>query len=488
MAYKHGVYGEREAYSGKSLSKAVGTVPVYIGCAPVHRVNTENRADFDYSPYILNPIIINSFTDAKNKIGVCADFDTFSLMEAVYAHFMNEESPIAPIIVINMADPNTVYAKAEEVSVILTGASGAKSGVIEDSAAKIETVTPEGLSDGEYELSYIDGGIKITVSKADFADGKINVSYGRVDTSNDTITPEIFTQAVEKTDLCEMLTGEIPNLMLAPFYSEIKEYHDLMLAKCAGRLAEKWNILALCDILADASCNTIDAAIAKKETDGYNSHLEKIFYPQVKYNSRIYHLSTMAAVRMQQTDTANDGVPYISPSNEAIYADGSVLNDGTALYISEQTANSANAEGITTVNMIRGELRLWGGACANYSYIKENSIDPEYRQDTSIRMTLYILNKLQYDYIDTIDGPMARRDVDSILSSVQMWLNSLVNEGKLLYGKVDFTESENSLSDMVSGDFVFCSKYTTAPNAKSITFKAQYSEEGLKLLWGGDSE
>ena len=102
-------------------------------------------------------------------------------------------------------------------------------------------------------------------------------------------------------------------------------------------------------------------------------------------------------------------------------------------------------------------------------------------------MGMYLLNYLQYNYIDLIDGPLPRRNIDAILASVQQWLNSLVNAGQLLYATVSFLEDENSIESMVSGDFVFNVKQTFTPNAKSLTFKSQYTTKGLSSLTGGES-
>ena len=486
MAFKHGIYGEHSAYSGKSLARAVGTIPAYIGTAPIHQVNVENAADFDYSAYINKPMLINSYADAKAKLGFSEDFKSFTLMEAVYAHFMNGVKPIAPIIVVNMADPANVAAEATTETIALTGATGKKTGYISNGKAKIESVVIASLTLGtDYTLEYVDGKIKVTVTKASFTDGTVEVTYNTVDTSDAIITTTAFSNALDALDICEVVTGEIPNILAAPYYSKIKDYHDLMLAKASNKIADKWYMIVVTDVRADSTTNTMAKAISKKAETGYNSRLEKVCYPMVSYNGRIYHLSTMAVVDMQQVDTEADGVPYISPSNKAIYADAAVLEDGTQIYINETTANTANANGLTTTNIVRGEMRLWGGCNGNYNYVNESNIDPEDRQDASIRMFVYLLNKLQRDYIDNVDAPISRRDIDAILASVQQWLNSLANEGKLLYAEIKFVEDNNSVADMVSGDFTFDVATTTTPNAKSITFKLQYTTDGIATLTGG---
>ena len=49
MAFKHGMYGEHSAYAGKKTTKSLGTIPVYIGTAPIHQNNAENAEKYDYS-------------------------------------------------------------------------------------------------------------------------------------------------------------------------------------------------------------------------------------------------------------------------------------------------------------------------------------------------------------------------------------------------------------------------------------------------------
>lgn len=489
MSFLHGVYGQHSQYTGKKPTNSTGTIPVYIGTAPIQQNNVENAENYDYSGYINKPIIINSLPDAKLKLGTSSDFKTFTLMEAVYAHFLNESNPIAPIIVVNMANPANKKSDDSEETIILSGLAGNKVGYLEDDAAVIETVTLAELTkDTDYKLTYTDGKIKVNITKASFTSDSIIATYKKIDTSDTVITTSVFTDALNAIDICEVMLNKIPTVMCSPYYSKIKSYHDLMIEKATNKIANKWYIDVVSDIKADSTINTMAKAIEQKKTDGYNNIVDKVCFPMVKYNDKIYHLSTMCIVDMQQTDTEAGGVPYISPSNKNIYADATVLEDGTQIYINENTANIANANGLTTVNIVRGNMRLWGSSNANYNYTEADKIDPEHLQDASIRMKHYMLNKLQYDYIDNIDNPMKRRDIDSIIASVQQWLNSLVSEGKLLYATIDFVEDNNSVFDMVSGDFVFDVSTTTTPNAKSITFKTHYTTEGINTLTnaGGD--
>lgn len=50
---------------------------------------------------------------------------------------------------------------------------------------------------------------------------------------------------------------------------------------------------------------------------------------------------------------------------------------------------------------------------------------------------------------------MTRRLIDSIVDSVNIWLNGLVSEEKLLGARVEFLDEENSTTALMAGKAVF---------------------------------
>lgn len=99
MPYKHGIYTEEVSTIGYLKSKASGTIPVYIGTAPIHKLeSTDNK--------IATPILIKSFADFESKLGYSNDWEKYTLCEVAYAHFKNHINTIAPFVVINIFDPN----------------------------------------------------------------------------------------------------------------------------------------------------------------------------------------------------------------------------------------------------------------------------------------------------------------------------------------------------------------------------------------------
>lgn len=488
MAYKHGVYGVQMPYSGALPLSAAGTIPAYIGTAPIHQMNTAGTSDFSYEKYINKPILIESYADAKEKLGYSADWASFTLCEAVSAHFLAPDAPIGPIVCVNMADPSSLAFSETTATVTLTGAAGNKTGYLEDPLAAIENIALSGsLTKSDYTMSYVDGKIKVNITKSGFSSASVTATYKKIDVSTAALTADDFSAALDGLDVVEPATGVIPNILAAPGFSQLPAYHAKLIEKATAKLAQKWYAIVCSDIPCDTSTNNAAKAAAWKTTNGYDSKLDKLCWPMVIKGTDKYHLSTLAVVDMQTVDASASGVPCISPSNKKISADAAVLADGTEVYIPEAAGNTLNASGITTVNIVRGALRLWGPHMANYNYAGEGNIPPEYRQDTSVRMGIYMLNYLQYNYMDMIDMPISRRDVDSILASVQQWINGMVNAGQLLYGTVSFDAAENQTSEMINGNFVFNVQDTTAPNAKSLTFRTQYTTKGISTLTGGET-
>ena len=488
--YKHGSYGEQVPFAGELPITSDGTTPCYVGTAPIHLMNVNGDPAFDYSPYINKPILIQGYSEAETYIGYSDDWAKFTLCEAVSAHFLNGMKVVAPIILVNVLDPKTHKAtEATTKTVTLIADADGKVGYIEDKGALLETlqITGDTLTEGDYTASYDSKGIKLLVTKAGFQGASVEVSYNALDTTDTKITADVFKQGVEALELCNNLLNIRPNILVAPGYSHKPEYHKIMIQKANAKITEKWNFICCSDIPATSSVNTVDLAKEWKEDNFYNSKLDKLCWPMTTFEGSKYHLSTLAVVNMQYEDTNYDGVPYMSPSNKVIPADGLILEDGTAIYLNEIQANKLNEKGITTGNIIRGQLRLWGPHMANYDFTYEEDINPEDMFDCSIRMGLYLLNTLQYEWIDEIDTSFTKRDIDALIASIQKWLNTLVNEGKLLFAEVTFNETSNPVNEIIAGNFVFDIKHTVAPNAKSITYKVQYVLDGINSLFGGEA-
>lgn len=479
MSYKHGVYGDRKSASGVSHISQ-GTVPAYIGSLPVQRIPN------GFEEFVNRPILISSYRQV-NELGLYSDdWETFTLCEAIHAHFLNTDEPTAPIILVNVLDPSEMQASGTtEVTVNLTKEGTAYVGYINDAKCIIDelaiTATGTTFSDGEVTYSYEGDKVKIKITKSSFNASSVTATYKTVDFTAGEVTTAEFETALDAIDVCEQITGHIPNIIVAPQLSEKPELHDLMIQKVIDKIADKWNAICISDI--PSSNKTIEEAISWKKTNAYSHKLDKVCYPKVAKGNKTYHLSVLTAYTMQHVDIQNTDVPYVSPSNKVIGADSIVTDEGI-IYLTEKQANMLNENGITTANAIRGEIRLWGAHMANYNYAGVDAISPEDRFDVCVRMSCYLFNYLQHNHLDAIDTTITKKDLDAITNSVQTWLNSLVNANMLLYATIQFDDD----TDIANGDIVFSIEVTYPIVAKSITFKLIYTNAGISLLTDGGVE
>ena len=69
------------------------------------------------------------------------------------------------------------------------------------------------------------------------------------------------------------------------------------------------------------------------------------------------------------------------------------------------------------------------------------------------RMFKYVANTIKMNYDSEVDKPMTPSRIANIKMNINTWLNSLTQQGKILGGRVEFLEEENSPNDMILGNF-----------------------------------
>ena len=231
--------------------------------------------------------------------------------------------------------------------------------------------------------------------------------------------------------------------------------------------------------------DTIAAAIAWKETNGYDDETHKPFWPMGMLEAgKPIHASTLYIWRQMLVDATHDGVPMESASNKAVpvvkqyFGEGSV-NRG----FDQQHGNELNANGITTIVFWGGQWVLWGPHTGAYKhgFVADNrSIF-----DVSIRMMMHVSNSFQLDHALVIDSPMTRSMADTIKIREQEKADALAAMGALIgTPKVDFLESDNPTGNLVQGSFVWVNKNTPTPPFKDGTLKVAYTTEGFNTYFG----
>lgn len=481
MSYKHGSYGEMQATTD-FISTSIGTTPVYIGRLPIHQLA-------DFSGKVNTPILVNSFSDAAQKCGWndsnWADYD---LCEAIYAHFKNSIQPIGPIILVNVLDPSTDITADQTATVAMTNGVGE----IANDAVILNTCAISGkVLNTDFTVEYSTDGSKVIVTALTSLDASTTVTF-------DIITPDTVVandviggtnantgakSGISCVDLVYRIHNLIPNILCSPGWSKDPTV-DAALKAASQKINGHWYAWVNSDLVSDSNANTIAKAQTWKATNGYIGASEAPCWPMAKNGSRLFHLSTLATVVMQQIDNEHDGVPFETPSNKQIDITGICLADGANLVFDQVQANELNSKGIRTATYWGGQWVIWGPHTGAYEYGKD--MDARDKFDCSVRIIYHIMNDFQKKYGVKVDMPMSRSMVDTILNDYQVYLDSLISDGALLYATIEFNETSNPVSDIVEGDFDFDISTTTTPPGKSITAKVQYTSTGIDTLLGGE--
>lgn len=479
--YLYGAYGHLGQTVAQSAVQA-GTTPVYVGTLPVNLIRGYAKAD------IINyPVKLSNLTNAQQKVGYSDNWKAFSLCEVLDAHFNNSEGNIGPVYVINVLDPAT-HKKAEKTTMQLAFSNG--KAIIKSDTIILDSLAIEGKSEEvDFTLDYNFTKGMVTISSVgEKITGSVTASYDEVDTS--LITSEDIIGGVTASGEYSGLGAvalvyqeyfAVCNLLAAPGWSEDPEVYAAMIT-AATQINGHWDAFVCADI--PLSNETIAAAVAWKENNGYTSERSKVFWPMAKSTSgKIYHLSTFAVVELMRADYSHDTVPMETCGNKAIPAAGQYFGEESKNRGFDQVqSKDLTSNGISTCVFWGGNWVLWGDHTAAYTY--GTDVDPRCIFDVYMRMLFHITNGFQREWGSEIDKPFSKQLRDRIINKEQEKLDSYVAIGALIgEPKVLFLESNNSETDMMNGDFRWEIPVTPTPPLKSATVYVAYTDAGFSAYF-----
>lgn len=488
MNYKHGAYGEVGATRAQSAIQS-GTTACYVGTAPIHLVK-----DYASKGLINTPIKLSDWKQACAAIGYCAEWDKFTLCEAMKVHFDNPMGNVGAIYVINVYDPAQDATADQSLSLTFVNrrAEVIASDIILDSVTIADAVAG---TDFTVNYDYKAGKLILSALTDKVQDGAVSVTYSKATLpSVEAYTEKVIgsvTTAGEYSGIAaiELLYNNhnvVANYLLAPAFSHLPAVKNALVTACQKRNGH-WFSSSFCDIPIDGNA-TMEAAITWKKTNGFTSEYCIPCYPKgIDEEGNIYHLSTLSAWRQMQIDNTHNGIPFETASNKPVpvikqYFGESSSNAG----YDKERANALNENGIRTIAPQNGQMVLWGGHTGAYTYGATS--DAAQIFDTNVFMRNHILNRFQRVWGARIDDPMTLQLKDEILNSEQDYLNALVAMGALIGApSITFSEAENSTADMMNGDFDFNFAHTPTPQAKSITATVSYTDEGFSVYAGSSN-
>lgn len=185
---------------------------------------------------------------------------------------------------------------------------------------------------------------------------------------------------------------------------------------------------------------------------------------------------------MAKTDADEDmgkETPCESASNKVLQIDGMVLADGTEVLLDLVKANYLNSQGIITGLNFIGGFVSWGNETACYP---SNTDVTDYFYCVN-RMFAWVGNSVILSMWSKVDRGLKPRLVESVVQSLNIWLNGLTADEVILGGRIEFLEEENPITDLMAGIAHFHIYITPPSPAKELDFVLEYDVSYLETLF-----
>lgn len=481
MGYRHGVYASEVPTSVVSPVSASAGLPVVFGTAPIHLAETQDLVN--------KPVLAYTYGEAVKALGYSKDWKGYTLCEFMKSHF--SLFSVTPVVLVNVLDPVKHKKSVSSATITLTNGVG----IIDTSGVLLSSLVVKATDAGQplvknkdYTAAFnSDGKVAITALAGGAMANKTSAvaTYNCLDpsmvTSLDIVGGvDAGTGKVQGLELVNQVFPAfrlVPGQILAPGWS-----HDPVVA--AVMKAKATNINGL---FSAVSLIDIDSSKAKQYTEvptwknnqNITDPLQVVFWPKAKLGDEVYHLSTQAAGIISRTDGLNDDLPYVSPSNKNLQANGAVTADGTEVTLGPDQAAYLNGQGIVTALNFIGGWKLWGNRTAAYpgiSDVKDSFIAVK-------RMFNWVKNKIILTYWQKVDDPTNKRLIDTVVDSINIWLNGLTARGALLGGHIEFRKEENPVTDLLDGIIRFHVFLTPPVPAKEMDFKLEFDVNYLNALF-----
>ncbi len=480
MAYKHGIYTSEQATSLVPMTQTDSGLIVAFGTAPVHLAKEAAPAN--------TPVLCYTYQEAVAALGYSDDWEKYTLCEVMKTHFAYFN--MAPVVLVNVLDSKKHIQEASGEEVTFTkGVASVHEPVLLDTL-KVALVSggEELTKDTDYTAAYNDDGVLLITA---ISGGKLEkqdsafLSYSKVDAdavkAADVIGGiSIADNSVNGMELIDEIFprfGLVPGIIIAPKFSAESNVAAVMKAKTLN-ICGHFNAIAICDIPTDE----VKSYTTASEWKNKHNYVDKnciLCWPMVKLDYEMFHLSTQLASLMNLTDSQHDDIPYYSPSNKSLQADGAVLADGKELFMNTSQAAYLNGQGIVTALNFIGGWKAWGNRTTAYpsnTDVKDNFI-------TNRRMFNWVGNTLITTFWSKIDEPANKRLIESVVDSANIWFNGLTAKGALLGGRVEFRKDENPTTDLMDGKIRFHVYITPPAPARDIEFIQEYDPEYISTLF-----
>ena len=473
MAFTHGTYtGEKES-SIKGVVTTQNPV-VIVGTAPINMgdIKSVNKVE-----------LIQSAKDAVEKFGTTNYIEGFNITEAIYVAL--NIFGVTPIVCINVLDPTKHKTEKTytDVAVVEKKVTFEQTGILldtlevkkGDTSLPIEDFTAYFNSDGtltielKEEVTTIEG----QYSYLDPAKVKDTDIIGSVDPNTMKSTglecvKDLFTKY-----------SMIPSYVITPGYTS-NELRAVLDTK-GSLIGNKWNAMTIIDL---PETTKYGEAITYKKENNWIDEDQIVCFGKVRFGGRYYNQSTFVAFLSATVDKENDGIPYESPSNKNIKAEGISWKNGEnyeELSLSEEEANLLNENGICTIITRSNGTVFWGNRTSVFQ--PGGNTDPKDMWIPAKRIFKYLANTIMLNNEQEVDKPMTISKAQSIKMNINRFLSSLVAQEKLLGASIDFSENDNSKQNLVNGIFIWHINLGVVLPGETLKFVFEYDDEYLSAYF-----
>lgn len=483
MTYKHGVYSSEVPTSVITPVVATAGLKVVTGTAPINLAKTQE--------YVNKPLLAYTWNEAVEALGYSDDWESYTLCEEMDSSF--RLYGVGPVVFINVLDPDVHKTDVTNNTVNILS----KKAVIEEEGILLDTLVVK-LSDAgqtlikgtDYIATFDDNGhvvIAVVSGGAIPVDQTtLSVSYTKLDSTkvtNNDIIGGVDVDTGDSTGL-ELINsvfpkfGLVPGQILAPKFSKDPTVAAVMKAK-ANNINTFFKAISLEDVDTTVA-NTYTKVSEWKNTNNYTSPNEIVCWPKVALGDKIYHLSTHVAGITALTDSQNGDIPYVSPSNKALKANKTVLEDGKEVSLGPDQANYLNGQGVMTALNFIGGWKAWGnrtGAYPTITDVKDSFIPVR-------RMHNWISNSIILTTWQKVDDPTNKTLIDTVVDSLNIWLNGLTSTGALLGGKVEFRKEDNPKADLLNAIVRFRVSLAEPIPGEVFEFIVEFDASYFERLFG----
>lgn len=463
-------------------------VNVVFGAAPLHLVQ-------DGRDRVNVPNLFNTYEDAVLALGFSSDWDKYDICEHMDAAFV--EFGVFPVIYIPVNDPEqgmTNFAAAPFTLV---------NGQVDTHQELIAWLIVVKSADAsvtyalgtDYLLSLSDDNTWIITRVATGAipnDGSTVSVSGKLPNANpidgtdviggiDTDTGKRL--GLEVIEDVFQKTGLVPGIIICPKWSKSPDVAAAMNAKC-GSINGCFSCICLIDVDTEEVTQAADVLEYKNSNNLVSPSQQVLFGRPALVGAsatKVFNFASQQGPLMQWVDAYRGaGLPYHSPSNKNLRMNALLLADGTELSMDLLNANMLNGQGVVTALNWIGGWKSWGNRTAAYpanTDVKDMFIPVK-------RMFNYVGNTVVLTIWQKVDEPGNRRLIDSVVNSLQLWLDGLASEGALLGARIEFRQDENPTTELLNGHYVF-HIYIAAPTpAEWLDFRMEYFVPFTENLFG----